>query len=58
MLMYGARPVPVAIMTTFLSAGTWSKVNMPAILGPSQMRSPIFSANSRGVSAPLVTRAR
>ena len=38
--------------------GTWSKVNMPVIFGPSQTRSPIFSANSRGVSAPEPTRCK
>jgi hypothetical protein len=57
MLMYGASPVPVAIITTFWPSGTWSNVNMPVILGESQIRSPILSANRRGVNAPEVTSA-
>ena len=47
----------MAIITTLASAGTWSNVNRPVIFGPSQMRSPIFRLNSRGVSAPVVTSA-
>ena len=33
MLMYGARPVPVATKTRFWSGDTESSVNMPVIFG-------------------------
>ena len=39
--------MPVAIITTLASDGTWSNVNMPVTFDPSQMRSPIFRLNGR-----------